>query len=65
MNNYNPTFVNISQYLLTNNFVPHKGGNMMNYGLNSFGCDSVIEYNDDIWKFVLCDNIFGCAVQNL
>jgi hypothetical protein len=43
---------NISQYLSKNSFVPHKNGNAMNYGLNSFGCDSIINYNNDIWKFV-------------
>jgi hypothetical protein len=26
-------------------------GNQLNYGLNSFGCNSIIQYKDDIWKF--------------
>ena len=41
------------KYFLSNNvFIPHKNGNDMCYGLNSFGCDSIISYNNDIWKFV-------------
>ncbi len=50
--NHNPIFINIAQYLSTHKFVPHTNGNIMNYGLNSFGCNSIIEYNNDIWKFV-------------
>ncbi len=43
---------NISYYLSTHNFVPHTNGNSQNYGLNEFGCNSIIKYNNDIWKFV-------------
>jgi hypothetical protein len=40
------------QFIASNTFLPHKDGNSMNYGLNSFGCDSIIKYNNDIWKFI-------------
>lgn len=43
---------NDNNFLSKNTFVPHKDGNAMNYGLNSFGCESIISYNNDIWKFV-------------
>ena len=46
----NPYFDN--NFLSKNTFIPHKDGNAMNYGLNSFGCESIISYNNDIWKFV-------------
>ncbi len=39
-------------YLKTNTFVPHECGNYGRYGLNFFGCDSVIQYNNDYWKFI-------------
>jgi hypothetical protein len=41
----------ISTYLSTHTFVHHEMGNYANYGLNMFGCDSIIDYNNDIWKF--------------
>jgi hypothetical protein len=46
------TTVNIiSQYLSNHTFVPHSMGNYGNYGLNMLGTDSIIDYNNDIWKF--------------
>jgi hypothetical protein len=46
------TTVNIiSQYLSNHTFVPHSMGNYGNYGLNMLGCDSIIDYNNNIWKF--------------
>ncbi len=41
----------ILEYLNTNTFIPHKNGNYGRYGLNLFGCNSVIQYNNQIWKF--------------
>lgn len=43
--------MSIPTYLSTHTFVPHEMGNWGNYGLNIFGCDSIINYNNDIWKF--------------
>jgi hypothetical protein len=43
---------NDPNFLSKNTFIPHKDGNAMNYGLNSFGCESIISYNNDIWKFL-------------
>jgi hypothetical protein len=40
------------EYLNTNTFIPHSGGNYARYGLNFFGCDSIIQYNNDYWKFI-------------
>ncbi len=40
------------EYLKTNTFVPHESGNYGRYGLNFFGCDSIIQYNNDNWKFI-------------
>jgi hypothetical protein len=40
------------EYLKNNTFIPHKNGNDMLYGLNVFGCNSIIQYNNDIWKFI-------------
>ena len=53
---------NISNFLSKNTFIPHKDGNAMNYGLNSFGCESIISYNNDIWKFVYFLNCSNKAV---
>jgi hypothetical protein len=41
-------------YLKTNVFEPHQNGNYGLYGLNMFGCDSTIKFNDadDIWHFL-------------
>ncbi len=40
------------KYLKNHNFVPHQNGNYGLYGLNFFGCDSIIKYNDKLWKFL-------------
>jgi hypothetical protein len=53
---------NICEYLSCSSFVPHKYGNSMKYGLNSFGSESIIKYNDDIWKFVWFLNNTNIAV---
>jgi hypothetical protein len=42
----------VKNFLSNNDFIPHENGNNMCYGLNSFGCDSIIKYNNDIWKFL-------------
>jgi hypothetical protein len=44
------------KYLKSNTFEPHELGNQMKYGLNTFGCESIIKYNDDIWKFIWFEN---------
>ncbi len=41
----------IPAYLTNNEFVPHPMGNYACYGLNTFGCNSVILYNDELLKF--------------
>jgi hypothetical protein len=41
----------IHTYLSTHTFIPHSMGNYGNYGLNMLGTDSIIEYQNDIWKF--------------
>ena len=40
------------KYLNTKTFIPHIDGNYAMYGLNYIGCDSIIQYNNDIWKFI-------------
>jgi hypothetical protein len=40
------------EYLNNKTFIPHINGNYARYGLNFFGCDSIIQYNNDIWKFI-------------
>ncbi len=40
------------EYLKNNTFIPHENGNDLRYGLNSFGCNSVIQYNNHYWKFL-------------
>ena len=40
------------KYLNTKTFIPHENGNYARYGLNLFGCDSVIQYDNKIWKFI-------------
>ncbi len=47
----NMSINDIISYLSTHTFTPHHMGNYANYGLNMFGSDSVINYNNDIWKF--------------
>jgi hypothetical protein len=41
----------ILEYLKTKTFIPHENGNYARYGLNLFGCDSIIQYDNKIWKF--------------
>jgi hypothetical protein len=41
----------ITSYLSTHTFIPHHMGDYANYGLNMLGTDSIIEYQNDIWKF--------------
>ncbi len=45
------TINDIPTYLSNHTFISHEMGNYGNYGLNMFGCNSIIEYNNDIWKF--------------
>ena len=47
------SFCNIkfSKFFNTHRFNPHPMGKRFNYGLNTFGHDSIIQYKDDIWKF--------------
>ena len=40
------------EYLKTHNFETHENGNMFRFGLNSWGCESIIQYNNNIWKFI-------------
>jgi hypothetical protein len=47
----NSYYSNISDYLNSHAFELHPNGNSMLFGLNSFGCNSVILYQNDIWKF--------------
>ena len=41
----------IANYLNSNEFVEHPMGNYALFGLNFFGSNSVIRYNDEIYKF--------------
>ena len=41
----------IADYLNSNEFVEHPMGDYALFGLNLFGCNSVIRYNDEIYKF--------------
>ncbi len=43
---------NAIKYLKNNQFVPHKMGNYGRYGLNSFGSGPIIQYNNQLWKFL-------------
>ena len=52
----------VKNYITNNNFVPHTNGNSMHYGLNEFGCNSVILYNNQIWKFIWFINNSNNAV---
>jgi hypothetical protein len=45
------TIDSIQEHLNSNEFVPHPNGNYAIYGLLLLGCDSIIKYEDDIWKF--------------
>lgn len=42
----------ISSNFFDNDFEPHYMGNSFLYGLNTFECDSIIMYHDEIWKFL-------------
>jgi hypothetical protein len=46
------TKYNAIQYLNNHTFIPHTEGNYARYGLNLFGCDSIIQYNNHYWKFM-------------
>ena len=50
--------ISIPTFLTTNKF--EECENSFNFGLNSFGCESIIKYNDDIWKF----NSFETGTSN-
>ena len=41
----------ITSYLSTHAFIPHHMGDYANYGLNMLGTNSIINYNNDNWKF--------------
>ena len=41
----------INTFLNSNEFVEHPMGNYALFGLNFFGSNSVIRYNDEIYKF--------------
>ena len=43
--------LDIPTYLQSNEFVEHPMGDYACYGVNNFGCDSVIRYNDKLYKF--------------
>ena len=43
--------LSIISYLNSTEFVDHPMGNYALYGLNTFGCDSIIRYNNEIMKF--------------
>lgn len=45
------TLEGIQEHLNSNEFVPHPMGNYALYGVNMLGCDSIIQYDDDIWMF--------------
>ena len=48
--------MDINTFLNTQEFEPHALGNYALYGLNMFGCDSIIKYNDKIWRFYAFEN---------
>ena len=41
-----------SSAFFDNKFEPHTMGSYGLYGLNTFCCDSIIKFNDEIWKFL-------------
>jgi hypothetical protein len=43
--------MDINTFLNTYDFEPHVNGNYALYGLNLFGGDSIIQYDDKIWLF--------------
>jgi hypothetical protein len=48
--------MDINTFLNTHEFEPHEMGNYELYGLNMFGCNSIIKYNDKIWRFYNFEN---------
>ncbi len=44
-------YTDIINYLNSTEFLEHPFGNYALYGLNNFGCDSIINYNNEIMKF--------------
>lgn len=44
-----------ADFLKTNTFRPHPGGNRQLFGLNDFGCDSIILFEEQMWKFLYFD----------
>ena len=52
------TIYNIPTYLSTHTFIPHHMGDYANYGLNMLGANSIINYNNDNWKFYAFE---GCS----
>ncbi len=44
-------YTDIINYLNSTEFLEHPFGNYALYGLNNFGCESIINYNDEIMKF--------------
>jgi hypothetical protein len=55
-------FSDITTYLNSTSFVDHPMGNYALYGLNTFGCDSIIRYNDEIMKFYAFMSFTGNAI---
>jgi hypothetical protein len=51
-----------TKFISNNIFVPDENGNNMCFGLMSFGCDSIISYNNDVWKFIWFKNNTNEAV---
>jgi hypothetical protein len=43
------------EFLKTHTFRPHPFGERLLFGLNGFGCDSVILFEELIWKFLYFD----------
>ena len=39
-------------FLKTHTFRPHPFGERLLFGLNGFGCDSVILFEEHLWKFL-------------
>ncbi len=40
------------EFLKTRAFRPHPFGDKLLFGLNGFGCDSVILFEEHLWKFL-------------
>jgi hypothetical protein len=61
----NPAYT--ENYLKTNKFRPHHMGNYALFGINMFGCSSIISYKEvdgtvDVWKFLHCGPCGGPPV---